>query len=155
MCPCGTITIVSVEKSKQLFIFDPILLEKSIKINKIGQQLPKIDMNEINDNKQSEEQGDAISSATLLSTPSRESVAQRIISWGAGAESPYRNTTAARLEREKELETVAQARIRSISTRENSHTDNDLVPGNSNSSSNLPICALCEKVCDIQSIDTY
>ena len=75
-------------------------------------------MNHINDNNKSDEQGDAIPSATSMSTPSRESVAQRIISWGAGAESPYRNTT--RLEREKELATVAQARIRSISTRENS-----------------------------------
>ena len=102
-------------------------------------------MNENNDNKQSGEKSTSIS-PTGLSTPSRESVAQRIISWGTGADSPYRNTTAARLEREKELETVAQARIRSISSRENSHTDNDLVPGSASSSSNLPICALCEKV---------
>ena len=99
-------------------------------------------------NDSSEEEGDYIP-ATVQNTPTRESVAQRIISWGAGAgaDSPYRNTTAARLEREKELVTVTQARIRSISSRENSHTDTDLVPGSStNNNSHLPTCALCEKV---------
>ena len=105
-----------------------------------------MDTNENNVNKSIEETTDYIPT-TVQTTPSRESVAQRIISWGAGADSPYRNTTAARLEREKELETVAQARIRSISSRENSSTDNDLVPGsNNNSNTNLPVCALCEKV---------